>query len=97
MSTGPLRENLEYIMNDSWKSEVDAFMKSNYLKRDGIDVKKNRFYQQVHEQFVDAKKLAWLQMQEEFPELAERVKNRQNRNKILQTGDVDYLLQQFPK
>ena len=36
-------------------------------------------------------------MKEEFPELAERVKNRQNRNKILQTGDVDYLLQQFPK
>ena len=97
MSIGPLRENLEYIMNDSWKAEVDAFIKSNYLKRDGIDVKKNRFYQQVHEQFVDAKKLAWLQMEEEFPELAERVKNRQNRNRILQTGDVDYLLQQFPK
>ena len=97
LSTGDLRKNLERVMTPEWFKSVEKFKKSGLLKSDGIDVKKNKFYLQVHKEFVRAKKKAWQQMQAEFPDLDTKVKDRARKNKLLQKGKIDYLLQTFPK
>ena len=97
MSIGPLRKNLERVMNDKWFESVEEFKKSGLLKSDNIDVKKNRFYRDVHREFVLAKKIAWAQMQKEFPDLNQKVKDRKTQNRLLELGKINYLLQEFPK
>lgn len=97
MSIGPLRKNLERVMDSRWHDSVEGFKKSGLLKSDNIDVKKNRFYRDVHKEFTLAKKIAWAQMQEEFPDLNQKVKDRKTKNRLLELGKVDYLLQEFPK
>jgi len=97
LATGDLRKNLEKVMTPAWYESVEKFKKTGLLKSDGIDVKKNKFYMQVHKEFVKAKKKAWMQMQAEYPELDTKVKDRVRKNQLLERGKYDYLLNTFPK
>ena len=101
MSMGDLRERLENIMREggTWRRELDLY-KSRGLRQTEFKLYEQRFYRLIAEEFRRAKKIAWLELRRNNPDLDLKFRERTDQRLIGKQGNYDAienLIYKFPK